>query len=118
MATQLRARAQKAPEQEAIDRNTMLALLRETRRRQSAIVKLVGEFVRCESPSHDKAAVDRFGRVVATEWKRRGARVSVIVQKSRGDHLRIEWSADATKKDGQILVLGHLDTVYPMGTIA
>jgi len=96
----------------------MLALLRETRRRQSAIVKLVGEFVRCESPSHDKAAVDRFGRVVATEWKRRGARVSVIVQKSRGDHLRIEWSADATKKDGQILVLGHLDTVYPMGTIA
>jgi len=102
----------------AIKRNIMLTLLREAQRRQSAMVKLLGEFVRCESPSHEKRAVDRFGRIVATQWKRRCTQVDVIAQRTHGNHLRVEWNTEASKKDGQILVLGHLDTVYPMGTIA
>ena len=46
------------------------------------MVRLLGKFVRCESPSHDKAAVDRFGRMVAAEWKRRGAKVRILRQRS------------------------------------
>jgi glutamate carboxypeptidase len=73
--------------------------------------------VRAESPSFDKAAVDRFGRIVAAEWKRRGARVTVLHQRERGDHIRAEWHPSGGRSSGQILVLGHLDTVYEGGTI-
>lgn len=90
-------------------------LLAAAKKRRDAMVKLLGEFVRCESPSHDKAAVDRFGKIVAREWKRRGANVRALRQKERGNHLRVEIGRG--RGTGQILVIGHLDTVYPMGTL-
>ncbi|HXP68835.1 MAG TPA: M20 family metallopeptidase [Candidatus Dormibacteraeota bacterium] len=107
----------------------MRDLLRETRKREREMVRLLGRFVRCESPSGDKAAVDRFGAMVAREWRRRGAVVKILRQRLRGDHLRVEMAAEARRDSrrrdgsadrdyGQILVLGHLDTVYPIGTIA
>jgi glutamate carboxypeptidase len=79
---------------------------------------MLGQFVRCESPSHQKAAVDRLGKLIASEWRRRGANVSVLGSKTRGDSVRAEiWLGDG-RPQGQIMVLGHLDTVYPLGTLA
>src|SRR5580692_5661042 len=97
---------------------TMREFLREARRREREMVRLLGRFVRCESPSGDKAAVDRFGAMVAREWSRRGAVVKILRQRLRGNHLRVEMTVKARRDYGQILVLGHLDTVYPIGTIA
>jgi glutamate carboxypeptidase len=97
---------------------TMGDLLKAARQREKEMVRLLGDFVRCESPSHDKAAVDRFGKMVATEWRRRGAKVRILREKQRGDHIRAEIWLGSGKPAGQILVLGHLDTVYPLGTIA
>src|SRR5580704_13007855 len=116
-----------------IENTLMRDLLREARGRKREMVRLLGRFVRCESPSCDKAAVDRFGAMVASEWRRRGAKVKILAQRLRGNHLRVEmaprsgrvggrgvrgggWRGELTG-DGQILVLGHLDTVYPLGTI-
>ena len=96
----------------------MPELLRQTSRRKNEMVRLLGEFVRCESPSDHKEAVDRFGRIVAVEWRRRGAKVTFSPQKLRGNHLRAEIFLGKGRPDGQILVLGHLDTVYPLGTLA
>src|SRR5215831_5575285 len=90
------------------------------RRHEKAIVQLLRQFVECESPSHDKGAVDRFGATVAAEWRKRGAIVRVIAQKKSGNHLRIEIPAQSSKGrsgTGQLLILGHLDTVYPVGTL-
>jgi glutamate carboxypeptidase len=92
-------------------------MLRWLRERESAMTRLLGRFVRAESPSFDKAAVDRFGRLVAGEWRRRGARVSLLRQRERGDHVRAELGPRGGSARGQILVLGHLDTVYEVGTI-
>lgn len=92
-------------------------ILRALRGRNSAMVKLLGEFVRCESPSHDKVAVDRCGALVAHEWKRRGANVRIQRQAERGNHVRAEIWLGQGKPAGQIMVLGHVDTVYPLGTI-
>jgi glutamate carboxypeptidase len=96
----------------------MLPHLKWLRPREAAMVRLVGQFVRAESPSTDKAAVDRFGRMVAAQWRRRGAKVTLLRQGGRGDHVRAEWNPQGNRARGQILVLGHLDTVYGMGTLA
>ena len=96
---------------------TTRSLLDWLRSRERAMTRLLGRFVRAESPSFDKAAVDRFGRIIASEWKRRGATVTLLRQRERGDHVRAEWRPRGNRATSQILVLGHLDTVYNAGTI-
>jgi glutamate carboxypeptidase len=87
--------------------------------------------VRLESPSDDKAAVDRCGAELARRLRHIGADVTCLRQDSRGDHVRAEWQATGDtgqgkrdkgqgKRDrgqGQILLLGHFDTVWPVGTL-
>jgi len=92
-------------------------LLRELQRAQPRMVRLLGEFVRAESPSDSKPALDRLARRLGREWHRRGARVSVVRERKAGNHIRasVRPSRRAT---GRILVLGHYDTVYPEGTLA
>ena len=92
-------------------------LLKWLRERERAMTQLLRDFVRAESPSFDKAAVDHLGRMVAEEWRRRGARVSLLRQRKRGNHVRAKWGPRGRSARGQILVLGHLDTVYELGTI-
>lgn len=93
-------------------------LLHDLRRREDAMLRLLGRLVRVESPSDDQAAVNRLGRLLAAEWRRRSARVRFLPAAERGHHLRIEVGPRRKKPGGQILVLGHLDTVYPLGTLA
>jgi len=82
------------------------------------MVRLLARFVRCESPTGDKVSVDQMARIVAREWRRRGAKVEVLRQKLRGDHVRAELWLGPGRPSGQILILGHIDTVYPLGTLA
>jgi len=96
----------------------MLAFVKWLRPREVAMIRLLGQFVRAESPSFDKTAVDGFGKIVAAEWGRRGARVTLLRRRERGDHVRAEWNPRGNRAMGQILVLGHLDTVYGLGTLA
>lgn len=85
------------------------------------MVRLLKRFVRCESPTDSKPAVDQFGRMVAAEWRKREARVEICGQKSAGNHVRVVWAADSPRENRehskQILVLGHLDTVYETSTL-
>src|SRR5262245_60142920 len=75
-------------------------------------------FVVTESPSLEKAAADRCCGVIAAEWKKRDVRVERLANKQRGDNLRITWSTQNSRPQGQLLVLGHYDTVYGTGTLA
>jgi glutamate carboxypeptidase len=74
--------------------------------------------VLAESPSFEKRAADRCCRLLEAEWRKRGAQVERLVRKFRGDHLRITWWPRKTRPAGQLLVLGHYDTVYSTGTLA
>jgi len=75
-------------------------------------------FTLAESPSTEKAPADRCAELIAAEWRKRDVRVELIAQKIRGNHIRIEWCPRvATKSSGQLLVLGHYDTVYGTGTL-
>src|ERR1700675_628314 len=96
----------------------MRKILRDLRSREKAMVRLLGKFVRCDQPSHHKVAVHRCGRLVAREWRRRGAKIKFLKEAKRGGHVRAQmWLGDG-RPTGQILVLGHMDTVYPLGTLA
>ncbi|HEV2305703.1 MAG TPA: M20 family metallopeptidase [Candidatus Acidoferrales bacterium] len=88
-------------------------------RREPHSLRLLKQLVEIESPTYDKAAVDRMGRAVAAEWRRRAARVRTVPNRERGAHVRAEFTPAQQDKSagGQILVLGHLDTVYPLGTL-
>ncbi len=82
------------------------------------MVDLLRELVLLESPSLEKAPVDRCCGFLADQWLLRGGLVHVLQQRQRGNHLRIVWPAACSRPRGQLLVLGHYDTVYPTGTIA
>ena len=75
--------------------------------------RLVERLVRCESPSTDKAAVDRLADLVGGELAAFGARVERLPQPRVGDQLRAEVGEGPT----QVLLLGHLDTVWPSGQL-
>jgi glutamate carboxypeptidase len=96
----------------------MKRLQRELRGRQGEMVNMLGEFVSCESPSHVKRAVDDCAAMVAREWRQRGAKVRILQERERGNHVRAEIWDGAARPTGQIMVLGHTDTVYPLGTLA
>jgi glutamate carboxypeptidase len=74
--------------------------------------------VLAESPSLEKAPADLCCDLLAAEWHKRGASVERIAQKQRGDQLRITWWPQKSRPAGQLLVLGHYDTVYASGALA
>src|SRR5437867_85336 len=75
-------------------------------------------FVTAESPSLEKAAADRCCGIIGKEWSKHGTCVERIAQKHRGDLLRITYASGKSRPSGQLLVLGHYDTVYSSGTLA
>lgn len=69
--------------------------------------------VETESPSQEKAAVDKVGAIVAEEARRLGAQVEVVPNKETGDHIISRWGG----KGKPILLVCHMDTVFPLGTL-
>jgi glutamate carboxypeptidase len=93
------------------------AFLRLLKPRLPHMLAMLRQFVRAESPSLEKAAADRCCSLIAKEWRKQPVRIERIAQKYRGDHLRITYSPDHSRSSGQLLVLGHYDTVYATGTL-
>lgn len=71
------------------------------------------EWVEIESPSTDKAAVDRFGERVAVAFGDMGMSVEIDTQASAGNNLIARWIGKGPK----ILLIGHIDTVWEIGTL-
>lgn len=84
---------------------------------QNEIIALIRRLVECESPSDEPAAINRFVELLAEEVSGI-AKVRTFQGAARGRHLRCEFDLPGRRKSGQILVLGHSDTVYPTGTLA
>jgi glutamate carboxypeptidase len=96
----------------------MRALLAGARRKQPTLLDLIQELVRAESPSDDKAAVNACVALAAAHAKALGGRVKLHRQKSFGDLLEARFGPKSKAgAAGRILLLGHLDTVWPLGTL-
>lgn len=88
-------------------------LLDYCRTHEDWLLGFIEALVRVESPSDDKAAVDRCGDLVSRELAAIGAHVTRLRASSAGDHVRAELGTGSR----QVLLLGHLDTVWPIGQL-
>jgi len=77
------------------------------------LIETTEALVRLESPTFDKSAVDRCGVELRSRLERAGGRVTPLPRMERGDHLLAEFGCG----ESQILLLGHFDTVWPVGQI-
>ncbi len=91
--------------------------LRYARQHQKDIIALIQAFVECESPSDHPPSVNRFVELM-TEPVKDIARVKTFPGGAFGKHMRCEFILPGRKKSGQILALGHSDTVWTLGTLA
>ena len=78
------------------------------------LLETIETLVRLESPTTDKTAVDRCGTELASRLTAIGGRVTRLTRPERGDHLLAEFGCGAS----QLLLLGHFDTVWPVGQLA
>ena len=78
------------------------------------LFETIEALVRLESPSTDKVAVDRCGDELVKRLIELGGTVERLPREKFGDIVRAEFG----EGPGQVLLLGHFDTVWPVGQIA
>lgn len=84
------------------------------RKKQGEMISYLEEMVNLESPSLDKTLVDRLADWNAANFKQlTGGNTRFFDNDTYGKHIRVEWG----EGEEQLLVIGHIDTVWPSGTI-
>ena len=78
------------------------------------MLSLLRELVEIESGSSDKAGVDRAGAFMARQLERVGMKVESYPQREFGNQV---VGRRRSGGKGRLLILGHLDTVWPTGTL-
>src|SRR5262245_26967575 len=77
-------------------------------------LELLEQMVTMESPSYDKPLVDRFGRFIASQFENIGGKIEVVPAERFGDHVIARFGKS---NHSPLLLLGHLDTVFPSSEI-
>lgn len=77
------------------------------------LLSFVESLAAIESPTDDPAAVNRCGRELASRLEALGAAVTRVPASAAGDHLLARFGAGPR----QVLLLGHFDTVWPVGQV-
>jgi len=90
--------------------------LRYLESRIEEMVRTIRGFVEVESPSDNKIAGDRMGALLAGRFEASGGRARIHRAEDYADNVQIDFAGRAKVKP--VLLLGHFDTVYPMGTLA
>ncbi len=108
--------------------------------RKPEMIALLKKLVETESPSADKAAVDRVGALIAEECRRLGAQVDIVENVVTGNHVVARFGGQtqngqtqsgqtqngqtqngqtqrSAPTNGEILLMHHMDTVFPIGTL-
>jgi glutamate carboxypeptidase len=95
----------------------MSELLTYFQSQQQNMVDFLTTLVNYETPTTDKALVDKLGAFMAEQFRSLGASsVTRIPQEKIGDMVLAKWNDAAPGKP--ILFLIHIDTVWPEGTLA
>jgi glutamate carboxypeptidase len=97
----------------------MRALLAGARLKERALLELTRRLAMAESPSDDKAGVDACMELAAVHAQALGGKVRRHRQRVFGDVLEVHFGArPRSPRSKPVLLLGHLDTVWPRGTLS
>jgi glutamate carboxypeptidase len=95
-----------------------MELLKYCEKELPAMLRCLRQAVEIESPSRSKPDVDRMAKFFAQELKRAGGKARVLPHRTAGSAVLAEfWGARVGKAKKPILILGHLDTVWEVGTL-
>src|SRR5450631_2834148 len=106
-------KASKAKSSETVTPSEITKRLRFFQERKDQIVQTIRQLVETESPSDNKEAVDRLGALLAGRFEGLGGHAKFHRVQNFGDHLQVDFAGVRAGKP--VLLLGHLDTVYPVG---
>lgn len=80
---------------------------------QASVLTQLSELVVCESPSTDRVALDLCAALMVAQLEASGATVRRVPAATTADHLVAEWPGDGVP----VMLLGHYDTVWPVGQL-
>ena len=82
-----------------------------------AMVAMLREMVDIDSGSYNKPGIDAVGAVVQRFMDSQNIPMEVVRQQKHGDCLRasVPWDGPAGNAGGNIVLMGHRDTVFPDG---
>ncbi|UTR12759.1 M20 family metallopeptidase [Evansella sp. LMS18] len=82
--------------------------------KQDEMLQLIEQLVNIDSGSYIKEGVDQVGVILKEQYEAQGFTVDVKEQEMFGNHLVIQHKeAD----DPKIIIVAHMDTVFPKGTV-
>ncbi len=111
----------KATKEGGISRVSMADLAKAAQFRQKETLGLLRRLVEVESPSADKNAVGRCMQLAAAASAEIGGKIHWHRERAYGDVLEVRFPANdraVASEMRPVLLLGHLDTVWPVGTLA
>jgi glutamate carboxypeptidase len=92
------------------------AILRHAKEKAGWIRGTLQELVQQESPSEDRRAVNAAMALAEHRAQEQGARITRHRQREFGDVLELRFGPPRSSRK-PVLLLGHLDTVWPIGTL-
>ena len=89
----------------------------ELEKESDAVLKTITEMTAIESPTTDKEACNRMAGFLQQKIDQLGLKTKRVSNTDFGDHVVAELTAAENKDQPGILLLGHYDTVWPMGEL-
>ena len=93
---------------------TYRELTRAVAKRRPEMLEMIAELVQVESPTEDRAAVNRCVALLEKWIREAGGKSSRNRQRTAGDLLIGRFGP---ARGTPLMLLGHLDTVWPLGTL-
>lgn len=87
-----------------------------SKKHETELFDLIEKLVMIETPTSDKAANDHISALAAELLESLGGNVTVHPEPKYGDHVSASWAGEPGTQ--HVFIVGHLDTVWPLGTLA
>jgi glutamate carboxypeptidase len=98
----------------------MLSLIDHFQGRRAPLLEFIRALVERETTSREAARLDEIAHFVAAALQELGGKIELTPAPGYGTHLRARFFDQMHERENleRLLVIGHLDTVWPVGTLA
>ncbi len=79
------------------------------------MIQWLVELTNTDTPSDQKSALDQLAEKLSRQFIECGAQTEIVEAREAGNHLLARWPSPTGSTLKQVLILGHLDTVWGMG---